>query len=282
MRFHRRAPLPARVLDAFAAWQRELDEDIAAEPSRPATDRRTEGAIADRHWTSHRQTNALQAAEKALRAMASPDQARCMYCEHDRGAEIDHAEPKSRRAARTFDWENHLWACGACNRQKLEHYHADMVIPTQDDPRAHLDLTPGGRWIARDGAPRGRATLDALPLLNHQSLVEGRSRCRRRLLKDLEALARSTTVSSAEVERFRETATQDPFSDVFASLLSLFALPNAGAFISPAVLDFVAAHPEMHRWLPDADAKRLVDVQPRLDRLASSMRISTASTRTAG
>jgi hypothetical protein len=38
------------------------------------------------------------------------------------------------------------------------------------------------------------------------------------------------------------------------------------------VLSFVAAHPEMHRWLPDADEKRLRDVEPELDALAKAMR----------
>jgi hypothetical protein len=284
MRFHRRTPLPARVLDAFAAWQQELDVEISEESKRAEMERRTAGAIADRHWSAHRQANALKAAESALRAMASPDQARCMYCEHDRGAEVDHAEPKSLRASRTFDWENHLWACGTCNRQKLERYHVDMIIPTQDDPLAYLDLTPTGRWAACPGETRGDVTLRVLPFLNQQALITGRQRRRRRLLEDLEALASASVPgpSSTEMARFREMATQDPFSDVFAALLSLFALPNAGAFISPVVLEFVAAHPEMRDWLPDADAQRLVEVQPTLDALANAMRVSTHNSGTAG
>ncbi len=272
MRFHRRPALPSRVLATLDAWQRELDTELTAESARPASDRRTDGAIADQHWTSHRQTRALDAVEAALSAMASPNVARCMYCEHDRGAEIDHAEPKSSKATRTFAWENHVWACGKCNRQKLERYHADMVIPTIDDPLKHLDLLPSGRWEPLEGDTRGRATVDTLPLLNHQGLIDARKRWRRRLLDDLEALASQSAPSSAAIERFRDMATHDPFSDVFAALLGLFALPNAAAFVSPAVLSFVAAHPEMHRWLPDADAQRLRDVEPTLDALAKAMK----------
>jgi 5-methylcytosine-specific restriction endonuclease McrA len=260
------------VLTTLNGWQRALDVELTAEPLRQPQDRRTDGAIAEQHWKSHRQTKTLDAVVAALSAMASPDVARCMYCEHDRGAEVDHAEPKSARAARTFDWENHVWACGNCNRQKLERYHADMVIPTVDDPLKHLDLLPSGRWEPLDGDARGRATVETLTLLNHQGLIDARKRWRRRLLDDLETLARQSPLSSEAFERFRDTATHDPFSDVFAALLSFFALPNAATIVSDAVLSFVAAHPEMHRWLPDADEKRLRDVEPELDALAKAMR----------
>jgi 5-methylcytosine-specific restriction endonuclease McrA len=282
MRFHRRPALPSRVLAALDAWQRELDAELTAESARPATDRRTDGAIAEKHWTSHRQTKALEAVESTLSAMASPNVARCMYCEHDRGAEIDHAAPKSRNAARTFDWENHVWACGKCNRQKLERYDADMVIPTIHDPLKHLDLLPSGRWEPLEGDLRGRATVDTLPLLNHEELTKARQRWRRRLLGDLASLASQSPPLSDAIERFRDTATHDPFSDVFAALLALCALPNAAAFVSPAVLQFVSAHPEMQRWLPDADAQRLRDAEPEIAALASAIRPRAVGAKPAG
>jgi len=53
---------------------------------------------------------------------------------------------------------------------------------------------------------------------------------------------------------------------------AIFALPNAAAFVAPAVLTFVAAHPEMHRWLPDADAQRLSAAGPTLEALAKAMK----------
>lgn len=272
MRFHRRGALPERVTAVLGEWQRELDATLAAESSRPTSERRTGGAIADEHWTSHRQTKAFEVVVEVLSAMASPDLARCMYCEHDRGSQIDHAEPKSLAPTRTFEWLNHVWACGKCNGQKLERYHRDMVIPTIDDPLKHLGLVPSGRWTASDGDARGQATLDTLPLLNHEKLIGARQRCLLRLLRELGALAARASPSSEEIESFREMATNEPFSDVFAALMAQAALPGAAAFYSPVVLQFVAAHPEMHRWLPDADERRLRDAEPKVLELTKAMR----------
>lgn len=276
MRFHPRVSLPARAIAALAEWQRELDAAISAEHARPMAERQTDASLAEERWRSHRGTRAIEAVVLALEAMASPDLARCMYCEHDRGAEIDHAAPKGLHPSRTFDWDNLVWACGTCNRQKLERYHPAMVIPTVDDPLRHLDLTTTGRWVPRDDDSRGRATLDTLPLLNNEALIRARQRWRRTLLRDLEALATSGAPSEVAMDRFREKATQDPFSDVFAALLAFLSLPGAAAFVPESVVSFVTAHGEMRLWLAEADAERALAATPSITTAAEGIRLRTS------
>ncbi len=272
MRFHRRGELPDRVTNQLREWQSALDAEVAAELSKATPVRRSEGAIADQHWTTHRDTKAFEVIETVLGAMASPNVRRCMYCEHDRGSQIDHARPKNVNSSRTFEWENHVWACGKCNNDKLARYHPDMVIPTVDDPLKHLELGADGRWRPYNEDSRGKATIDTLPTLRDRLLEGPRQQWRSRLLEDLAALAKSTAPSSGDMERFHETATQFPFSDVFAALLAQSRLPNADAFIAPAVVRFIETHPELHRWLPDADEQRLRDAGPKVTELTKAMR----------
>lgn len=273
MRHHPRRPLPDKVLRALSQWQRLLDAEWSTEQQRPADVRRAAGELAESHWVTHRQTKALEAIEFALAAMASPEVARCMYCEHDRGCQIDHAEPKAHAHHRTFAWENHVWACGNCNQKKTALYHPQMVIPTDDDPLEHLDLVPSGRWTARDDSPRGTATLQAMPFLNDQLIVQARARGRRTVIDEIDKLAQRASVTQGELDALREKVTRDPFSDVFAALLSTLRLPGATAFVAPRVVEFVRAHPEMHGWLADDDEQRWRDAWPAIERAAAAMRL---------
>lgn len=273
MRHHPRRQLPARALAALRQWQDALDDDWVKEQQLPADQRRSAGKVADARWDRHRSTTALEVTERVLAAMASPDLARCMYCEHDRGCQIDHAEPKSTALHRTFEWENHVWSCGLCNLEKLARYRAGMVIPTVDDPLSFLDLLTDGRWQPSDAAGRGQATLDALPLLNRQELTQSRARGRRKVIARLTELAARATVTPAEIDAFREMVTNDPFPDVFAALLGVLRLPGAPALFPAAVVSFVAAHPEMDHWLAEDDDRRWNAVQAEITALTARIRL---------
>ncbi|MEZ4406201.1 MAG: hypothetical protein R3A52_06980 [Polyangiales bacterium] len=124
--------------------------------------------------------------------------------------------------------------------------------------------------------PRGRATLDTLPLLNNEALIRARQRRRLTLLRDLEALATSGAPSEDAMDRFREKATQDPFSDVFAALLAFLALPGAMAFVPESVVNFVTAHGEMRLWLAEEDAERALAATPSITTAADAIRLRTA------
>jgi len=277
VRYHRRGPLPAKALAALQQWQSALDAEWAAESAKPLAVRRTAGTVATSHWNSHRQTATLDVVELALSEMASPPAARCMYCEHDLGSEIDHIEPKSRAPVRTFQWENLLWACGRCNRQKLERYDPNMLDPTRADPLRHLDLLPNGRWHPEPTDPggRGQATLAALSLLNEQRLVRSRVHGRGQILREFAALAALPSVTAAALAVLREKVTQDPFPDVFAALLDVMQLPGAADFYPPQVVDFVRSHPEMSDWLAESDERRWLDAQGAIEALASTIRRSS-------
>lgn len=276
MRHHPRRPLPPSAEATLRRWQSEVDAEWAREPLRPVEQRRPAGAVADAHW-SNRRSFAMKVVRRALAIMASPDMERCMYCEHDRGGEIDHGQPKSEALHRTYDWNNHVWACGRCNVDKLTRYHAEMVVPTVDDPLAFLDLAAEGRWTASDETGRGQATLDTLPYLNEQRLVTGRARRRRTILNDLAVLARQPSVTPQEVDELRAKFVDEPFSDVFAAVLAALRLPGAKKVFRNyiAVVDFVAARPEMDRWLPEADEQRWLAAQGDLTTLAARIRLRT-------
>ena len=154
MRYHRRNPLPPSAQTTLLRWQRELNAEWAKEALRPATEQRPAGEVADAHWRNRRSL-AMRLVRRTPAVMASPDMERCMYCEHDRGGEIDHGQPKSEALDRTYDWDNFVWACGRCNLDKLTRYDASMVIPTVDDPLDFLHLAAEGRWT-RYRRPRGR------------------------------------------------------------------------------------------------------------------------------
>lgn len=275
MRHHPRRPLPVEAQRTLQRWQRKLDAAWAAEQLRPSGEARSAGALADAHWEIHRPTKTLAVVVEVLAAMASPSVKRCMYCEHDRGSQIDHAQPKSVAPQRTFDWDNYVWSCGKCNHDKLDRYHADMVVPTTDDPLAFLDLTAQGRWDARDDNERGRATLDTLPHLNGQELVTSRELGRRKVLRQLAALARNPSPTDGDIDSVRRVVVNDPFSDVFAAVLATLRLPGAREifFDVPEVVDFVATHPEMDRWLAEADAERWLAAREEISALASRIRV---------
>ncbi|MEE7100433.1 retron system putative HNH endonuclease [Escherichia coli O10] len=65
---------------------------------------------------------------------------KCAFCEgipDETGyAEVEHFYPKSLYTEKTFEWENLLYACKACNNQKLNHdtYHLPIVNPYDNDP----------------------------------------------------------------------------------------------------------------------------------------------------
>ena len=135
-----------------------------------------------------------------------------MYCETDRGSQVDHGRPKSLAPGLTFAWHNHIWACAICNQQKMTRYDPAMIDPTVDDPLRYLDLVPSGRWDPEDEdeGGRGQATIDALPMLNHPDLVEERLQGRARLLRRLSALAGQASVSAEELDMLRAEVTNDP------------------------------------------------------------------------
>jgi hypothetical protein len=112
-----------------------------------------------------------------------------------------------------------------------------------------------------------------MPFLNDQLIVQARARGRRTVIDEIDKLAQRASVTQGELDALREKVTRDPFSDVFAALLSTLLLPGATAFVAQRVVDFVSAHPEMHGWLADDDEQRWREAWPAIERAAASMRV---------
>lgn len=65
--------------------------------------------------------------------------ARCGYCEDSYADQVEHIKPKDLYPEVVFSWLNYLYACGKCNRTKLNHWaiisHSPLqVINIKRDP----------------------------------------------------------------------------------------------------------------------------------------------------
>jgi uncharacterized protein (TIGR02646 family) len=258
------------VLAVLSDWQADLDDEWAREQTRTETERRTAGAVAEAQWNAHRTTKALEVISVALEAMASPNVARCMYCEHDRGCEIDHWRPKARDASGTFRWENLVLSCGKCNRDKLARFDERMIDPTRHDPLEHLMLLPSGRWDPSDD--RGKATDAALPHLNSQKLSEARKGRRAVVMRRLTELATLVEVEPASLDDLRWEMTNETFSDVFAAVLAMSQRPELARALPPAVVASLRKHPELYEWLDADDKRRWEAAAPKLAELVGEVR----------
>jgi uncharacterized protein (TIGR02646 family) len=119
-----------------------------------------------------------------------------MFCEDSRATDIEHFWPKAVYTDRAFVWENLLWACTGCNRQKGDRFSIDifgdpeLIDPTSEDPwdvfyydSVTYQLTP--RWIVDPAQehPRGVYTLRILSILANEAVTEGRRRTQRNLAR---------------------------------------------------------------------------------------------------
>lgn len=204
--------------------------------------------------------------------MASGDDAQCMYCERDRGSQVDHFEPRRAAPRRVLVWENLVWSCGICNVQKLDGGSSGLLDPTRDDPREHFRLTSSGTFEAR--TDRGRETERVFPwLARDEGLAQGRRDARAAIVRLLKAYAELRDGGrGADAEDLRRELVRHPFSDVLDGLLALSALPGAALLLSSEERAALAACPEVDRWLADADAARLAEAQAKAALDASKIR----------
>jgi uncharacterized protein (TIGR02646 family) len=174
-------------------------------------------------------------------AMAA-GRARCMYCEDDRGTDIEHFYPKATYPLRAFSWRNYLLACGHCNSNlKREQFPLDaagqpaLVDPTVDDPAAHLVFLPTTgefRSIGSKGAP----SIEVFALNDHtppRKLPQARQKTLVKLIVILQEYDRA--LETAEVEYaalLKETVRDEPFPAVLGWLLRVAQGPNAALVLA--------------------------------------------------
>ncbi len=220
----------------------------------------------------------MQAVTVALRAMASGVE-RCMYCEDSQGCDVEHFRPKVPHPAKTFAWSNLLWVCAICNRQKNDAFDPAIIHPTKDDPNDHfvLSLTTG-RLVAREGSPRGQATLMVMKRLgSDQGLTRGRQNAVTKLRTFLARYDVCRTHGDlVAADEIRRVMVEEPFSAVLASVLRASKESGAREVLGDALVDVLARRPEVYNWLEAADLARIGHAQATITELAKRVRVSAA------
>ena len=194
MRQVARHALPPRVETYLARKQQEID---AGRPVPPT-------------WESARRTRTMARVAQVLASMSGRRQ-RCMFCGDSRSTDIEHFWPKRRYPQRVFRWENLLWICTGCNRQKgdrlpLDRHRRPLLIdPTAEDPWDFLyfdghtgNITARYDASSRLPHPKGIQTVDPTLLpLNIEAVTEGRLRTRRNLVRAVRGFLSHGASSSA-------------------------------------------------------------------------------------
>jgi hypothetical protein len=140
-----------------------------------------------------------------------------MYCYESRGTDVDHFVPIARDPVRTFDWDNHILACGYCNQQaKKENFPVDpagrplLLDPSVDDSADHMTLASTGQFI--DLTPQGRETIEVLGLNARSELVEARYRSWRGVIRVFaQAAGEARSIDTDDLEDLRFLPVVDAF-----------------------------------------------------------------------
>jgi hypothetical protein len=160
----------------------------------------------------------------------------CMYCYESRGTDVDHFVPIVRDPILTFEWENHILACGFCNQQAKKEYfpldsrgHPLLLDPGADDSADHMTLSTSGEFI--DLTRRGLETIKVLGLNTRSELVEARYRSWRGVIRVFEHAANEHRgIGADDIEDLRFQPVVDALHhfahDVGAGRLAFKAVPS--------------------------------------------------------
>lgn len=213
---------------------------------------------ASRLWEQER-TRAFGEVRDTLRAMA-PEVERCMYCENSEGTDIEHFRPRAAYPTRTFDWQNLLWACSACNsNHKRSRFPCDeageplLIHPVDEDPAEHLAFLPAsGRFD-----PRTRKGEESIAVfgLDRRPLVEGRRDAWWAVQVLLDSYASAcASDDSVRALHAQRVLCRSPFASVLSHLLVLLSGPAVDdlvrlKLIAPGTRLAVETHPAVRDWL---------------------------------
>lgn len=89
-------------------------------------------AEADRIYSNARKTAWFKPVVDTLKALSGPGQ-RCMFCSGSEASDVEHYKPKAVFPELAMTWENYLWSCTPCNRNKTNRFPPDTE--------------PGGRFV---------------------------------------------------------------------------------------------------------------------------------------
>ena len=166
------------------------------------------GQDATAEWNKFRKTVSYRAMRGALEVDAGV-RGRCYFCSDSLGVDVEHFWPKDVYPLKTFEVNNLLLACSACNRVKgvkfpLSDGLPNLIDPTLDDPWDSLFFVESTGLLAprlRLAGPRivedvkGRATLTVLgDILNRPAVRTSRRYVWRRVTERLFDVSDATTL----------------------------------------------------------------------------------------
>ncbi|WP_328329338.1 hypothetical protein OHA70_05805 [Kribbella sp. NBC_00382] len=211
-------------------------------------------------WKHTTVRNRVRPPLKLALAEMAPGRGRCMYCGDNEGADIDHFEPMGVTPLRTYDWNNHLWACSICNsHMKRDQFpisaNGDPLLlnPVIDDPGQHLHLAlAAGEYIAL--TKRGESTIEVFEL-NRAVLSRGR----RHALGVV-----SMAIKNWQNDKWRadlvgmrlcvDLIREQPFADVATAMLHQAHEPSA--------LSLFSFQPELVPILRDSELRESLGITP--------------------
>ena len=110
-------PVPELTAECYAdlqTWQTEIDNLRAFSAKK---------AEAKKLFSSkNRKNNDTFVEIRSNLKSIAPSKSRCFYCQANELQAIEHFRPKAHFPEHTFVWNNYLYACERCNREKLNHF----------------------------------------------------------------------------------------------------------------------------------------------------------------
>ncbi|MFD8525389.1 HNH endonuclease [Streptomyces capillispiralis] len=200
--------------------------------------------MAREEWT--RAKAAKNHVREALESMTR-GAVRCMYCDDNRGTDIDHFQPLENAPLRAFEWPNHLLACSWCNsnaKRSLYPVDADgvclLVDPSAEDPAGHLRLLlKSGLYEPVAKSVKGSETIRVFGL-NRSELVKGRMDAfyrSRSMLRDWHLRCQD---ADPDANRVAQALLDSPFIDVVYAMIRLKPAV-AGVVVGPETVPALEA-----------------------------------------
>jgi uncharacterized protein (TIGR02646 family) len=185
-----------------------------------------------------------------LQKMASARE-RCMYCEDNEGADIEHFWPKSTYPDKAFSWTNYLLACPHCNSNykralfPMTNGVPDLIDPTTDEPSHHLRLLPhDGRYSAI--GPKGEPSIRVFDLNGDErgrKLPQGRKDTVHKLQALLIAYDKFVNSENhALAHHIKRAIINEPFSAVLLFLVDVARQPYPEKTLQPGVAQVIQRH----------------------------------------
>jgi len=125
---------------------------------------------------------------------------KCMYCEskvtHVDYGDVEHIKPKSKYPDLEFEWSNHGFSCGICNRTYKKNKYDEnipLINPYDEEPSEYI-ICNGAMIFPKQGNERGELSIIDLGL-NRVELIEKRQEKIDEIDRAIKACFRTTNIN---------------------------------------------------------------------------------------